>query len=141
VSDIQLDPRIRDLFAGPNFAHVATSMRDGSPHVTVLWAGLEGDRVLFCKEEGSVTIRNLRRDPRIAISVTDVDDPYEEAHVRGTVVEYRGHDEAADWVQDTAIQYTGSPYPRPPKEVALAVVEIEHAGFSIAGVRTPAHRA
>jgi len=135
---MSLDPRIRALFDGANFAHVATSMRDGAPHVTVLWAGLEGERVLFCKEGGSVTIRNLRRDPRIAISVTNADDPYEEAHVRGRVVDFRGYEDAVDWIRDIAIQYTGSPYPKLPEDVVIAVVEIERAGYSIGGVRPPA---
>lgn len=124
-----LDPKIRALFEGPNFAHVASSMSDGSPHVTPVWIGVDGDRVSFCKEESSVAVRNLRRDPRVAISINNVEDPYEEAHVRGTVVQFRGSDAAATWLNDTAILYTGSPFSKPPPDGRLLVVEIQHAGL------------
>ncbi|HWC07571.1 MAG TPA: pyridoxamine 5'-phosphate oxidase family protein, partial [Solirubrobacterales bacterium] len=69
--------RIRALFEGPNLAHVATLMADGSPHVAPVWIGVEGSDLAFVKEEESVAMANLRRDPRVAISVSSVEDPYE----------------------------------------------------------------
>ena len=84
-----LDPRIRALFAGPNYAHVATLMPDGSPHSAPVWIGVDGDDLVFTREESSLAMRNFRRDPRVAISIHNVEDPYECAYVRGRVTELR----------------------------------------------------
>ena len=90
----ELPPEVRELFEGANFAHLATVMADGSPHSVAIWAGLEGDNVVFFTQEGSLKARNMERDPRVAISITDHDDPYQTAQLRGEVVEVRGAEAA-----------------------------------------------
>lgn len=123
-----LDPRIRALFAGPNYAHVATLMADGSPHSAPVWIGVGGDDLVFTREESSLAMRNLRRDPRVAISIHNVEDPYECAYVRGRVTELR--DGGIEWLHQTAIAYTGATYPPPvPAPVTVVVVAVEHAGY------------
>jgi PPOX class probable F420-dependent enzyme len=82
-----LSDRDRRILEGPNFASVATSMPDGSPHVSTIWIDLDGDVVVFNTAEGLTKIENMRRDPRVAISVFDGADPYEQVVVRGTVAE------------------------------------------------------
>jgi len=57
---------IRALLDGPNFAHLATLMPDGSPQSAPVWVGREGDRILICTGEGSLKAKNTRRDPRVA---------------------------------------------------------------------------
>jgi pyridoxamine 5'-phosphate oxidase-like protein len=75
-------------FDRPNFAHLATLMLDGSPQSAPVWVGREGDRFLVCTGEGSLkAARNTRRDPRIALSIVDMRDPYMEVQLRGRVVE------------------------------------------------------
>ncbi len=86
---MSLDSNVRDLLSRPNFAHVATLMPDGSPNVTPVWIGVQGDRLLIGSGEGSLKVKNLRRDPRLAISVVDFHNPYEEVQIRGRVVEFR----------------------------------------------------
>src|SRR5262249_27587097 len=86
---IALSEDIKKLVDGPNFAHLATLMRDGSPHAVPMWVSREGDRVLVGTSEGSLKARNARRDPRVALSIVDFADPYVEAHLRGRVVEWR----------------------------------------------------
>ena len=66
---IPLSNEIRALLDGPNFAHLATLMADGSPQSVPVWVGREGDRILVCTGEGSLKARNTRRDPRVALSV------------------------------------------------------------------------
>jgi PPOX class probable F420-dependent enzyme len=128
---LELDHRIRALFAGPNFAHVATSMADGGPHVAPVWVGIEDDRPMFVKPERALSVANLRRDPRVAISIADVEDPYEEAHVRGRVVEFRSHEQALQWLDERSEVYLGSPYPQPPgSALTLVVVEMDRVGLS-----------
>ena len=86
---IPLSHEIRALFDGPNFVHLATLMPDGSPQSVPVWVGREGDRILVCTGEGSLKAKNTRRDPRVALSIVDFHDPYQEAQLRGRVVERR----------------------------------------------------
>ncbi|HEY4960639.1 MAG TPA: TIGR03618 family F420-dependent PPOX class oxidoreductase, partial [Terriglobales bacterium] len=86
---MSLDPKVLALLSRPNFAHLATLMPDGSPNVTPVWIGVQEDRILIGSGESSLKIRNLRRDPRFALSVVDFHDPYEEVQIRGRVVEFR----------------------------------------------------
>jgi nitroimidazol reductase NimA-like FMN-containing flavoprotein (pyridoxamine 5'-phosphate oxidase superfamily) len=60
---ISLSNEIRALLDGPNFAHLATLMTDGSPQSAPVWVGREGDRILICTGEGSLKAKNTRRDP------------------------------------------------------------------------------
>ncbi len=126
---MSLDPSTRALFEGPNFAHLATLMPDGSPQVTALWIGIDGDRPIFAKEETSVAARNLRWDPRVAISIIHVEDPYDEAHLRGRAVEVGGAKEVEAWLARRALEYLDGPYPdRDPGPCILYSVEVDRAG-------------
>ncbi len=82
-----LSPEIKQLLDRPNFAHLATLMSDGSPQSVPVWVGREGDRILVCAGEGSLEASNTRRDPRVALSIVDFQNPYMEAQLRGRVVE------------------------------------------------------
>ena len=84
-----LSADIRALLDRPNFAHLATLMPDGAPHSAPAWVTREDDRILVTTGEGSLKARNTRRDPRVALSITDLADPYSEAQLRGRVVEWR----------------------------------------------------
>ncbi|MGA9258827.1 MAG: PPOX class F420-dependent oxidoreductase [Candidatus Sulfotelmatobacter sp.] len=84
---IPLSNEIRALLDGPNFAHLATLMPDGSPQSVPVWVGRAGDRILICTGEGSLKAKNTRRDPRVALSIVDFHDPYREVQLRGRVVE------------------------------------------------------
>lgn len=59
----------RTLLAGPHLAHVVTVEPDGAPHVSCVWVGLDGDDVVFASLGPWRKLRNLSRDPRIALSV------------------------------------------------------------------------
>jgi PPOX class probable F420-dependent enzyme len=118
----------RHLFTGKNFAHVATLMPDGSPQSSPVWIDLDGDTVLFNTAEGRVKPANLRRDPRVAISIADQENPYESLLIRGRVDEIT--DDGADaHIDALAKRYMGvDEYPlRAPGEVRLIVrVTPEH---------------
>jgi nitroimidazol reductase NimA-like FMN-containing flavoprotein (pyridoxamine 5'-phosphate oxidase superfamily) len=66
---IPLSNEIKALLDGPNFAHLATLMPDGSPQSVPIWVGREEDRILICTGEGSLKAKNTRRDPRVALSL------------------------------------------------------------------------
>src|SRR5829696_225377 len=76
-----------DLFEKPAFAHLATLMADGSPQVTPVWVDYDGKHVRINSAKGRVKDRNIRRDPRIALSIQDPANPYRYLEVRGRVVD------------------------------------------------------
>ena len=84
-----LKPELKQLIDRPNFAHLSTLLPDGSPQSAPVWVGREGDRLLICTGEQSLKGRNTRRDPRVALSIVDQHNPYEEAQLRGRVIEWR----------------------------------------------------
>ena len=127
---MSLEPKVRALLSRPNFAHLATLMPDGSPNVTPVWIGVQDDRVLIGTGESSLKVRNLRRDPRLALSVIDYHDPYEEVQIRGRIVEFRD-DSAFKVMDEISRKYTGKefPYRDPAGRVAL-VIEVGKARYT-----------
>lgn len=75
---------VRALLDGRNFASVATLGPDGAPQNSVVWIKRDGDTVLFSSTDGRQKVRNLRRDPRISLSVFDLADLYTSVEIRGT---------------------------------------------------------
>jgi PPOX class probable F420-dependent enzyme len=73
------------LADGTRTAKLATTMRDGSPHVMPVWFVLEGEQLVFNTGADTVKGRNLRRDPRASILVDDDRPPFAFVHLRGTV--------------------------------------------------------
>jgi PPOX class probable F420-dependent enzyme len=82
-----LSDKARQLVARPVLASLTTLNADGSPQVTPLWVELDGDDLLFNTAEGRIKARNLHRDPRVAVSVLDPDDPYNVVAFQGKVVD------------------------------------------------------
>ena len=82
----QLSEEIKALVRGANFGHLATLMRDGTPHVDPVWIDLEGDTILVCSGAGSLKAKNTKRDPRVGLSVVAMDNPYQEAQLRGRLL-------------------------------------------------------
>lgn len=120
-----LNPDVRRHLEGTQVAHLATVLADGSPHTVPLWVDTHGDHVVFLTGPGSQKARNLRRDPRVALSLTAADNPFEPVMIRGRVVEWLEGDEAWEIVDRIAAKYIGGPYPRDEERV-VAVVEPEH---------------
>ena len=123
-----LSDRDRRIMEGPNFASVATVMPDGSPHVSTIWIDLDGDDVVFNTSEGRVKTANLRRDPRVAISVFDQNDPYEQVVVHGTVVDLT-HDGAREHIDRLAKKYLGLdeyPWLEPGEQRVIVRVRSDH---------------
>lgn len=125
-----LSPEIKQLLDRPNFAHLATLMRDGSPQSVPVWVGREGDRILICTGEGSLKAKNAHRDPRVALSIVDFQDPYRETQLRGRVVERRP-DPDLKFMDPISHKYTGKPFPfRDPAGRVALVIEVEKARYA-----------
>ena len=101
----------RRLIDAPNIAHLTTLMEDGWPKTEPVWIGRDGDRIIVCTDRKSIKGKNIDRDPRVALSITDFDNPYEQLLVRGRVVEAR--DDGDLGVMDRlSHKYIGAPFPR-----------------------------
>jgi len=117
-----LDPDVRRHLDGTPVAHLATVLPDGSPHTVPLWVATRGDQVVFLTGPGSRKARNLRRDPRVALSLTAADNPFEPVVIRGRVVEWLEGDAAWEIVDELSRKYIGGPYSREQERV-VAVIE------------------
>src|SRR5271169_2001427 len=73
------------LLDGKNYAVLATVNPDGSPQTSVVWVGRDGDDLLFSTVEERVKHRNMRRDPRVSVTVIDASDPENYVELRGRV--------------------------------------------------------
>ena len=105
----------RDLFTKKAFAHLATVDSDGAPQVTPVWVDLDGTHVRFNTAKGRVKVRNLGRDPRVALSIQDPDNPYRYVQVRGRIVEAteKGADAHIDALAKKYIGQDRYPWRRP----------------------------
>jgi PPOX class probable F420-dependent enzyme len=125
-----LQPDVRRLLDTTAVAHLATILPDGSPHSVPLWVGTEGERVAILTGPGSRKARNLRRDPRVALSLAPPDDPFTPVIVRGRVVEWLEGDAAWEVIDRIAAKYTGQPYPRGQERVvALIEPSVQRVGI------------
>jgi PPOX class probable F420-dependent enzyme len=86
------------LFKGKNFAFVASLMNDGAPQITPVWIDYDGQFFLVNTAEGRTKQKNFARDPRIALSIVDQNNPYNMVSIRGKVVDQTksGADEHID---------------------------------------------
>lgn len=116
-----LDPRVRQVLAGTPIAHVATVLPDGAPHSVPVWVGTHGEHVVIMTGPGSQKARNLRRDPRIALSLTPPDNPFEPVILRGEVVQWLDGEPGWAIIDQLAHKYIGAPYDRDQERVVALI--------------------
>jgi PPOX class probable F420-dependent enzyme len=124
---MMLDPDVRRVLDGTPIAHLASVLPDGAPHSVPLWIGTHGDHVAILTGPHSRKARNLRIDPRVAISLTPPDNPYQPIIMRGRVVEWIAGDAGWEIVDRIATKYTGGPYSRDEERV-VALIEPARRG-------------
>jgi PPOX class probable F420-dependent enzyme len=117
----EIPAEVRRLLERPNYAHIATLLPDGAPHVVPVWMGLEGDNVAVLTGPGSRKARNIERDPRVAISLIDNEQPYKSVLIRGEVVERVDGDRAWEIIDRISRKYTGQPYPLRTDRIILLI--------------------
>lgn len=125
-----LSPGAVKLLQEKQIAQLATTMKDGSPQVTPVWVDVEpdGSYVLVNTAEGRVKTRNIARDPRVAVSVVDSQNPYRLAIVRGRIEERR-HDGADQHIDSLAQKYLGQetyPFRNPQEQRVILRIKPEH---------------
>ena len=123
-----IEGRGEELLKGKNFCHVATLRPDGSVHGVPVWVDVEDGRAVLNTAKGRAWPRNLERDPRVTLTVQNMENPYEYLAIRGRA-ETPTTDGADAKIDAMAKKYMGvDEYPmRQPGEQRIIVrVEPEH---------------
>jgi len=85
---------------------------------------------VVCTGEASLKAKNTQRDPRVALSIVDFDDPYSEVQIRGRVIERRP-DPQLKVMDPISHKYTGKPFPfRAPEGRVALIVEVEKERYT-----------
>jgi len=82
-----MDDKVIKLFEGRNLVFIATIMKDGSPQLSPVWADYDNGHVFVNTAEGRIKHKNVLRDPRVAVSVVNQNNPLDMTTIRGKVVE------------------------------------------------------
>ena len=109
---VELTEKAREFLSKPNFAALATLMKDGSPQVSAMWVHLDDGYVIMNTALDRLKEKNMRRDARVAVTVTDREDPYDKVTIRGLVVEFIEGESAEKMIDFLSKKYVGQdPYP------------------------------
>jgi PPOX class probable F420-dependent enzyme len=107
---VKLSEDLLALLQRPSTCYLATLMPDGSPQVTQTWVDTDGEHVIINSVQSHVKTRNIERDPRVALTVSDPESPSRYVQIRGRVLEVTT-DGAAEHIETLAKKYLGKPYP------------------------------
>ena len=128
----KIEGRAAELLQAKNFCHVATLRSDGSVHGVPVWVDVQEGRPVLNSAEGRAWVRNIERDPRVTLTVANMENPYEYLEVRGRVAE-RTHEGADEHIDAMAKKYLGQdsyPYRQPGERRVIIRVEPEVARVS-----------
>jgi PPOX class probable F420-dependent enzyme len=117
----QLEGLARELLEAKNFSNVGTIRKDGSPRVVPTWVDTDGEHVLLNSAEGRAWVGDLDRDPHVAVTVQNHENPYEYVQIRGRVTE-RTNDGADEHINAMAKKYLGKdeyPFRQPGEQRVL----------------------
>jgi PPOX class probable F420-dependent enzyme len=117
-----------DLFSKPAVGSLATLMPDGQPQVSPVWCDYDGQHVLVNSARGRQKDKNLQRDPRVSLCITDPENPYRYMEVRGRVVEVT-EEGADDHIDKMAKKYLGEdkyPWRRSDEVRIIFKIQPEH---------------
>jgi PPOX class probable F420-dependent enzyme len=132
---VELSADARAVIESSRLAHFVTLNPDGSPHVTIVWVGLDGDEIVVGKLMVDQKVRNIRRDPRVSMSIEAEGSTYGMQHylvVEGTArIEEGG---APELLRELAQRYIGPgtefpPMPNPPPGFVIRVTPTRVRGM------------
>jgi PPOX class probable F420-dependent enzyme len=110
VDGQEVHPMVLKLARGQNFAALTTLLPDGHPQTQVMWVGANEQHLLVNTEVHRQKFRNVERDPRVTVTIWDMEDPYRFVEVRGEVVEMVKGQEARKHIDELSHKYRGKPY-------------------------------
>ena len=98
---------IRKLIEEKNLVFLATLMKDGSPHNVSTWVDIKDGTIFINTVSGSTKHKNISRDPRVALAITDQNNPFHTVSIRGKVIEQIVGDESDKHIDKLAKKYLG----------------------------------
>jgi PPOX class probable F420-dependent enzyme len=126
---VTIDGRAEELLQAKNFCHVATLRADGSVHGVPVWVDVQDGLPVVNTAAGRSWLRNLERDPRITLTVPNMENPYEYLEIRGRVAERTtdGADEHIDALAKKYLDADSYPFRQPGEQRVIVRVTPEHA--------------
>jgi PPOX class probable F420-dependent enzyme len=123
----KIEGRARELLEGKNFVTLGSIAKDGRPQLNVIWGDVEGDQVRVNSAEGRQWPKNLRRDPRVTLTVMNQENPYEYAVIVGRVTEdtHEGADEHIDSLAKKYLDADTYPYRQEGEQRVMFKIEPE----------------
>ena len=120
---------VKKILEDKAYGHVITYDAAGKPQVTMVWVDVDGDEVVFNTAEGRLKPKNLRRDPRVIVSVQDRNDPqsYMVFHGKATVTE-AGADDHIDKLAKRFLGADKYPFRRPGEKRLIVRVKPDRMG-------------
>jgi PPOX class probable F420-dependent enzyme len=106
----EVHPMVLELARGQNFAALTTLLPGGHPQTQVMWVDADEQHLLINTEVHRQKFRNVERDPRVTVTIWDMEDPYRFVEVRGEVVEKVKGQEAREHIDELSHKYRGKPY-------------------------------
>ena len=126
---VTLPQSVKKLLTDKAYGHVVTSNGEGKPQVTMVWMDVDGDEVVFNTAEGRRKTQNLRKDPRIIVSVQDRTDPqaYAVFHGKARITE-TGADENIDKLAKRFMGVDKYPFRQPGEKRVLVRISVDRIG-------------
>jgi len=132
---MQMPDSAKAVVDAGRLAHLVTVNKDGRPHVTIVWVGMDGDDIVIGKLAEDHKTRNIRRDPRVSLSIEAEGDQHGMQNhlvVEGTAVVTDGG--APALLHDLAQRYVGPgtnfpPMPDPPEGYVIRVTPTKVRGM------------
>ena len=115
---------VQQILQGKSFAHLATIGVNGDPQTSPMWFLWDGEHIKFTHTTTRTKYENIKRDPRVSVSITDEHDPYIYAEFRGVVERIEEDPEGAFY--DTLAKRYDSKSRYPGDERVILHVKVEH---------------
>lgn len=135
MNPVTLSTEVREVVESGRLAHFTTIAKDGRPHTTIVWVGLDGDDVVIGKLQADQKVANIERDARVSLSIEAEGDQWGMQHhlvIEGTARVVRGG--APALLQTLAQRYIGPgtvfpPMPNPPEGFIIRVTPTKIRGL------------
>jgi PPOX class probable F420-dependent enzyme len=108
-----LDPAVKKLAQGKNFAMITVHLPSGAAATQVMWVDADDEHVLMNTEVHRAKFKAIQADPRVTVTIWQADDPYHYAEVRGRVASTETGTAAREQIDRLSQKYTGHDYAAP----------------------------
>lgn len=133
---VTLPESVRKLLADKVYGHVITYNPSGAAQVTMVWMDVDGNQAVYNTAEGRIKVRNLRKDPRIVVSVQSRDDPQSYVCLTGkaTLTEL-GADAHIDKLAKRFLGMDKYPWRSPGEKRILVRIDVDKIGGFAPGMK------